>query len=271
MSDRAAYEYRAFLLQVSGDLSQDDVRNIGYLEQMQIEPNSKPITVLTQLEMRGKLSSSKPDNLVKLLKKIMRHDLAKKVRDFAKKQRKEKSGRSPAATSPLEKLDQSIVNLRANLQVTLIQCRILLEQMENVREAAEEAGQKRVEEVVAEAHSLVSDQLQRKLRYASGLAAEQDGLGDSCRERSDSGGTPSPPSSPPSSFEFDTTSLEPAPSPSALGVTQPGPGPQKPGSVRLPVVPTINNSELKAAVGKLKSNSLPRARGMLESKYSYKP
>ena len=244
MSDscRAAYEYRAFLLQVSENLSQTDIKNIGYLEEIVVEPDSKPLTVLMQLEMRGKLSASKPDALAKLLKKIMRHDLAKKVKDFAKKQRK---GRS--TQSPLEKLDQSVVNLSANLQVTLIQCRILLEQVENVRDAAEEAGFKRVEEVVAEAHSLVSEQLQRKLLHASGLVAQESvseqGLTD-CRERSNS--TPSPPDSPPSSFEFDAS----------IGDSE-----AQPGGARKPVVHAVNNKELKAAVVNLKSNSLPQARG----------
>ena len=242
MSDsqvRAAYEYRAFLLQVSEKLSQEDSKKIVFLEDLPIDLESKPpLAVLTQLEMRGKLSASKPEDLARILKKIGRYDLAKNVRDFAKQQRKG----GTALSDPLQGLDHAAMKLRANLQVTLLQCGILLEQVENLREEAEEAGFKRVEEVVADARSLVSYGLQRKLYYASGLISQESREQAACGGRRESG-TPSPPNSPPSSFaEFDVSPLVPAQPPQ-----------HAPGCVRLPH--TVNDSELKAAVGNLKSQS----------------
>lgn len=231
---RAAYEYRAFLLQVSEKLSEEDSKKIVFLEELPVElENKAALAVLTQLEMRGKLSASKPDDLAKILRKIGRHDLAKKVRDFAKQQRK---GRT--ALSALQGPDHSAMKLSANLQVTLLQCRILLEQVENLKEEAEEAGFKRVEEVVADAQSLVSEHLQRKLLYASGLISQES------RERRES--TPSSPDSLLSSLELEVSPVVP--------VQSAQPPQHAPGCVRL-----VIDSELKAAVGNLKSQSLPRS------------
>ena len=243
MSDSQAYEYRAFLLQISDKLSQEDSKKIAYLEDLPVEMESKPpLTVLTQLEMRGKVSASRPDDLAKILKKIERHDLAKKVKDFAKQQKK---GRSTALTE-LQRLDHATMKLSANFQVTLLQCEILLHQVENLREETEKAGYKRVEEVVAEAHAIIAERFQRKLLYASKLIQEEQGL---FREQSGESNPPSPDSQL-SSLDFEAESTPPAP------VLSSHPA----GSVRLPH--TINTSELRAAVGNLKaqsSASLPRS------------
>ena len=147
MCDRHAYrEYRVFLLQIAENLSHSDCRSIAFLEQLPEQKNTSPLEVLTQLEMLDRLSASKLDDLAKLLKDISRQDLARKAREFSKKQKK---GR--AALWPLNKFDDSCIKLTANLQVTLLQLKILLQQVENLKEQAEEVGFKRVEEVVGEA------------------------------------------------------------------------------------------------------------------------
>lgn len=249
MSDRATYrEYRVFLLQIAGNLSQSDCRNIAFLEQLPEQANNiSPLEVLTQLEMRDRLSASKLDYLVKVLKDISRHDLVRKAREFSKNQRK---GRT--ASSSLSRLDDSCIKLTANLEVTLQQCKILLQQVENVKKEAEEVGFKRVEEVVAEAHSLLSEQVQGKFMYASGLISQAERLHQEgqCRERRDS--TPSSSESSPSSLESEEPS-ERVPSTKAL---QQG----RSGWQHVPMH-AVNDSELKAAAGNLKPQSLPRPRG----------
>ena len=238
----AAHEYRAFLLQIAERLSQEDKKKIIFLEEMSTDLDSKPsLTVLTQLEMCGKLSASKPDDLVKLLIKIDRIDLARKAKEFAKQQRK---GRT-TALSDFQALDNAAVKLSANLQVTLLQCEILLDQVENLKEAAEKMNVNRVEEVVSGAFTLISERLKPSLLHASKLIQEQTFYSDSYN--------PSPDSQL-SSLDFEAESLTPAPP--ATSALQPA------GCVRLPHV-VINTSELKAAVGNLKaqtSMSLPRTR-----------
>ena len=249
MSDsqgRAAYEYRAFLLKVSEKLSDEDSKRIVFLEDLPVQEleNKPPLTVLTHLEMRGKLSASKPEDLVEILRKIGRQDLAKKVRDFAK----QRKGRATLSSLlGFSDHDHPATKLSANLQVTLLLCGILLEQVENLREEAKEVGFKRVEEVVADARSLVSEHLKRKLLYASGLISQESKEQAACSERPES--TPSSPDSPLSSLELE---VPPIPVQSA----QP---PQHAGCARLSH--TVNDSELKAAIGNLKSQSLPRSRG----------
>ena len=251
MSDRGTYrEYRVFLLQIAENLSQNDCRNIAFLEQLSEQANASPLEVLTQLEMRDRLSACKLDYLIKVLKDISRHDLVRKAREFSKKQRK---GRT--ALSSLSRLDDSCIKLTANLQVTLLQCKILLQQVENLKEEAEEVGFKQVEEVVAEAHSLLSEQVQGKFVYASSLISQEERAqqDSQCRERRDS--IPSSSESSPSSLELEEPS-ERLPLTKAL---QQGMS----GCVNRLHVPmhAVNDSELKAAAGNLKSQSLPRSRG----------
>ena len=257
MTDRTGYEYRAFLIQVSDNLSQDDVKKIVFLEELPLElANESPLKVLMHLEMRGKLYATKPEDLERVLKKINRLDLAKKVKEFAKKQRK---GRSMA--SPLQRLDQSAMNLSANLHLTLIQCKILLEQVENVKEEADEAGFKRVEEVMAEAHTLISERLQTKLHYASKLLLQDSTVhATQCGRDNERDSPPSSPnSSLDSSLELEAqSSAEPVlpmqpPIASQLAPLQ---------HVNRQPVRYVRESEVKAAVGNLRSQSLPRPKGM---------
>ena len=260
MADRAAYEYRAFLIQVSDGLLQKDLDGIVFLQELPAGlAKESPLNVLVQLEMRGIISATKPEDLAKLLKEIGRHDLAKKVRDFAKKQRK---GRSTISHVHIQRLDQLAVNLSANLKLTLIQCKILLEQVENVKEEAEALnGFKRVEEVVAEAQTLISEHLQRKLMYASRLMQENipAGYGGEENERD------SPPSSPetsPSSLEFTIETA--APSEPAILPSQP-PHTQlqrAAGGMSRPPVRYVRQSEVRAVAGNLRSQSLPQQKGI---------
>ena len=258
MSDsqaRAAYEYRSFLLQLSESLSQEDSRKIVFLEQLPPElENKPPLNVLIKLEMHGKLSA---DDLAKLLKRISRHDLAKKVREFVKQQRK---GRT---LSPLQRFDHPAVKLSASLEVTLLQCKILLEQVENLKEEAEEACYKRVEEVVADAQAIISEHVQRKFMYASKLIS-QEAEQTICSDRDRRGSTPSSPDSPLTSLEFEA-------SPAPLLPPQPL---QPVGGIRLPMAShsDMHTNELKAAVENHhnKSQSLPRSsKGELTNRCNY--
>ena len=167
---RTAYEYGAFLLQVSEHLSQDDCRRIVFLEELPCELEHKPpLNVLIQLEMHGKLSASRPDDLVKLLKRIARYDLAKKVQEFIKQQQKQR-----VVLSPLQRLDHPAEKLSSSLEMTLLQCKILLEQVENLKEEEEEeVCYKRVEEVVADAQTMIPEHIQRKFLYASKLISQE--------------------------------------------------------------------------------------------------
>ena len=174
---RAAYEYRALLLQVSEGLTQNDCEKIVFLEELPREllhelpydlEHKTPLNVLAQLEMHGKLSASRLDDLVKLLKTIARYDLAKKVHKFIKQQQKQR-----VVLSPLQRLDHLAEKHNSSLEMILLQCKILLEQIENMKEETEEACYKRVEEVVAGAQAVVSKYFQRKFLYASKLTSQE--------------------------------------------------------------------------------------------------
>jgi hypothetical protein len=245
MSDSQAYEYRAFLLQIADKLSQEDSKKIAFLEELPSDMGSKPpLTLLMQLEMRSRVSASRPDDLAKILKKIERLDLAKKVKDFVKQQKK---GRPTVQSDLNQRCDHATMKLNASLHVTLLQCEILLQQVANLREEAEKLdGYKRVEEVVAEAQT-IAEKFQRKLQYASKFVQEEQGF---CREQNGDS-NPCSPDSQLSSLEFEAESQASAPTPIS-SQSQPA------GCVRL--THAVNSSELRAAAGNLKaqSASLPR-------------
>ena len=136
-----AYKYRAFSVQVSECLSQDDYQRIVFLELLPCELEHKlPLNVLMQLEMHGKLLASRPDNLAKLLESIARYDLAEKVREFIKQQQK---GR--VVWSLVQRLDHPAEKLSSSLEISLLQFNPLLELVEKIKEKCD----KRVQEVIA--------------------------------------------------------------------------------------------------------------------------
>ena len=91
-SESQAYTYRAFLWHIAAKLSQEDCKKIAFLACLpeDIESNLHILTLFTQLEMCGKLSATRLDDLANILKNIERHDLADMVKEFVKQQEGEK-------------------------------------------------------------------------------------------------------------------------------------------------------------------------------------
>ena len=97
---------------------------------------------MMQLEVHGKLSASRLDDLAKILKTICRYDVAKKVQKFIQQQLKGQKGQT----------------IDHHLEMCLLQCKSLLELKKKA-----EMCYKRVEEVVVDAQTT---SIQRKFLYA---------------------------------------------------------------------------------------------------------
>ena len=91
-------EYRVFLLHISDELALEDCRKIVFLERLTLpleyencdEMVPLRLTLLAELERRGRVSASRLDDLAKILMTIERQDLEKKVKAFAKQQERER-------------------------------------------------------------------------------------------------------------------------------------------------------------------------------------
>ena len=95
MSFSELKNYRTFLFQLSENLSKQDIEGIIYLEDLYLDfKGQSPLKIFLKLEMMGKISASKLSYLEEVFKSISRMDLAIKVKDFIKLQKKaiKKSG-----------------------------------------------------------------------------------------------------------------------------------------------------------------------------------
>ena len=228
---RASYEHRKLLLQLSDKLSKDDSRKIVYLEELPKEllgenNSPDPLSVLIHLEMRGKTT---PEELIRILNDINRHDAAKLITKTKK--------------NPLTRKNSGSASLKLEdtLSVTMKSCEVLLEQTEVLMKHAANKGNKRVEELVSEAKTNLTDGVQRKLKYAFRLLSSQS-QSEHCGNFSNS----SPPG--------------PSPESSLTSKVSPSQSADLPSSPVHQCLP-INKSDLKRAVGKLKPLGVVTQRG----------
>ena len=188
--DRASYEHKRFLLQVSDYLKQKDSKKIVWLEDLPRELEDKePWEVLAQLQVRGK---STPEELVRILKNINRHDAAEKVKKLSAKSKKTAVTRKDSGPS--------LLKLEESLELTIKSCDILVEQMGYLELAAEKGRKTRIQEVVSGAKQNLEVQVRRKLKYASGLLNSENSAADNENVPVQNNSSSSPTSSPENSL-----------------------------------------------------------------------
>lgn len=123
--------------------------------------------------MQGKVSASNSIGLEEVFNNIERIDLVKKVKDFFKSRKSKKNTSSTA--------EEQLLSLRANLEVTLMQMRLLQDQLLHLQKTAEASGTKSMEAIISEAME-DAEKLGKKLLYAK----EQHAKGDQSPELSES-------------------------------------------------------------------------------------
>lgn len=162
-------EVRTFIFQsICEQLSAAEVRAIAYTENLPPAYYDKSaIEVLLKLEMKDRYSVSNLLPLSEILKKIDRKDLAKKVEKYRKKQ----SRKNDSIKSVVDVHKHTDYLIEATLKVTKLQTRILLEQMEELKQSLRNGGMVRIEHAVAEAVEIIEYSFQKKLMSISGMLA----------------------------------------------------------------------------------------------------
>jgi CRISPR/Cas system CSM-associated protein Csm2 small subunit len=157
--DTKTFEHRKALLQLGGLLSDNDSKKIVYLVGLpKMLEEKTPWEVLAHLEVQGKTTV---EELTRILKAIDRQDIAKKAKELIGKRRK-------TTDSGCKTL-----MLRDTLQLATKHCKILVDQIDYLKFAANKEGNKRIEEKASEAKENLINQVQKKLRYASALFSSQ--------------------------------------------------------------------------------------------------
>ena len=147
------------LFQLDEKLSAHDIEGIVSIEDLPSEFHGQSaLKVLLKLELTGRISAAKPQSLEEVLKNVNRHDLAKKVKDFSKSQKKRHNTASATA-------EERIRTLNANLEVARVQMRLLCDQLEHLHKIAQETGPKSVEMIISGAQE-DAELLEKKLLYA---------------------------------------------------------------------------------------------------------
>ena len=155
-------EFRRVMFNVAQQLTQQESDTLVWMHSVPVQFVGKPpLTVLAQMESQGHFSASKPDRFTEVLKDINRMDLVKQVT----KSTKRKKNRVDSQSNADEYLN---ITLAANLEVTLLQSRILLEQVERLGGVVSDANERRIGEIVGEAKK-TAEKLRRTLEHASGL------------------------------------------------------------------------------------------------------
>ena len=191
-SERQTFEHRKALLQLGGLLSDNDSKKIVFLLGLPKALEEKtPWEVLAHLEEQGKATV---EELTKNLKAIDRQDVAKKAKELIGKNNRKKTTDS----------GNKALMLRDSLQLAMKQCKILVEQVDYLKVAANKDGNKRIEQMASEAKENLLNQVQKKLRYASALFNSQTDISASDSAES---------SSPTSSLESSLSDRSPDSSP----------------------------------------------------------
>lgn len=163
-------DFRILLFQLDEKLNAHDIEGIVSIEDLPAEfLGQSGLKVLLKLEMLGRISAAKPQSLEEVLKNVNRIDLVKKVKDFSRSQRKGKRQNTSLATA-----EEHMRTLNANLEVTRVQMRLLLDQLEHLRRTAQEMGPKSVEMIVSEVQE-DAQALEKKLLDAKAHLEDDDG------------------------------------------------------------------------------------------------
>jgi hypothetical protein len=191
--DSKTFEHRKALLQLGELLGDNDSKKIVFLVGLPKRLEEKaPWEVLAHLEVQGKTTV---EELTRILKAIDRQDVAKKAKELIGKRRKT----ADSGCKPLM--------LRDTLQLATKHCKILVDQVDYLKFAANKDGNKRIEQMASEAKENLTNKVQKTLLYASALFSTQTEVSTS--DSADS-------RSPTSSLENSPTDRSPVSSPPSI-------------------------------------------------------
>ena len=154
--DHDILAFRRLVADFSQKLSKEERRRLVYIrlyDWRERYRDADTLDILSKLETDGVFSPNNPEGLVEVAKDIDRQDLKAMVKEFVKKQRKEKatSKVAPKAVMSFESpVSDEELQLKAILEVTLSQAAVFVKQVDILQQAIT-AGTKEQRQRAAEA------------------------------------------------------------------------------------------------------------------------
>ena len=157
--------------------------------------------VLLKLEMMDKFSKHNLNPLAEMMTVIGRKDLAKKIQNFIKNQKKAKN----SLDSPVSEDRKLIECLVRSFKIIKRQAKIFLEQMKELQAIARLLNYKKLKDNIADLTAIFEQQVQQKLSLVSGLGSLDSSDGDSLnRHHSSSSSDDGQETRPPVATSFQT-------------------------------------------------------------------
>lgn len=160
--------FRCFLLELSGQLTTKNVEDIRFVCNLS-ENFDTALKIFCKLE---ELTVLEPGELENVFEKISRIDLAKKVKEYAKSQKKKKKTAS--------KNDDSHISDRANIEVALTHNRLLHDHVEDIQ--AKNKLQREQRETILEVGRKLGEVQMLLQSVKDSIAGQQQQLTDSSSE-----------------------------------------------------------------------------------------
>lgn len=154
--------FAVLLFQLSRRLKDEEVAAIILIEDLPKPLEEKgPLEVLIQLQMLGKITESDPSTLQNVFHNLNRMDLVGKVKDFIKSQKKNKKAAKSGGCS-----ESMASDLAANINVSLLQNKVLREQLINVANLANKCGEANMVQIIQEAIRALARDVERNIKCA---------------------------------------------------------------------------------------------------------
>lgn len=162
-------EFGVFLYELSQKLQREEIDAIRMIEDLPVKMDGKTgLRVLVELQMQEKITASDPSTLQSVFKSINRMDLVTKVKEFVKSQKAKpkKAKKSKSGGPSTKEAEEIFYTLEANLKVSLLQAKVLRDQLSNQAAAAEKCGMTNVLQTTRDAIAAVENEVERRLLCA---------------------------------------------------------------------------------------------------------
>ena len=170
-------KFRILLFQLSQRMNKSDIEAIVLIEKLQADiKEQSALSVLMKLEMLGRINESNPSTVEQIFRNIDREDLANDVKKF-KKGKSKKIAQAPE--------EDMLLKLRANLEVTTAQHRLLLDQLKEFKRLSESATANELTGVISQVTHNTHCNMETLL-HAKDLLRPEDVLSDSSTESENS-------------------------------------------------------------------------------------
>ena len=189
MAKTRAKEFAVLLFELSQMLHREEIDAIRHIENLPVEMDGKSgLHILVKLQMQGKITDSDPSTLQEVFKDVNRVDLINRVKEFVKSRKAFQRKSKKKMVKNNTEAEELLFGLKANLEVSQLQARLLRDQLSNLAAAAAAmSGKETVQQIIQQAIRAVESEVEGRLQH---VKEEMEGKYQSSPECSDDDKSP---------------------------------------------------------------------------------